>query len=115
MNKVILCGRLTSDPSIKDCNGTKVASYRLAVPKGKDKTDFISIKAFNKTAEFVEGYLKKGNKVIVVGCISTGQYKDKEGKTVYTTDIIAHEHEFCESKTSEPKEEPSSDDGFPFV
>jgi single-strand DNA-binding protein len=53
---------------------------------------------FGRSAEFAEKYLRKGMKIAVIGRISTGSYKDKEGNTRYTTDIIVDEHEFAESK-----------------
>ena len=110
MNKVILIGRLTKDVDMRYTqNGMAVARYSLAVDrKGKDKgTDFIGCIAFDKGAEFAEKYLKKGTKIAIVGHISTGSYTDKDGRKVYTTDIVVDEHEFVESK----KQEPANDNG----
>ena len=104
MNKVILIGRLTKDVDMRYTqNGMAVARYSLAVDrKGKDKgTDFIGCIAFDKGAEFAEKYLKKGTKIAIVGHISTGNYTDKDGRKVYTTDIVVDEHEFVESKKQE--------------
>lgn len=104
MNKVCLIGRLTADPAIRNTNsGIAVASYTLAVdrPKRKDgesSADFIRITAFDKRAEFAEKYLKRGMKIGISGRIQTGSYKDKDGKTVYTTDVLAEEQEFVEGK-----------------
>ena len=103
MNKVILCGRLTKDPDVRYTQGEKstcVARYTLAVDRRtKEKeTDFINIVAFGKAGEFAEKYLKKGMKILVTGRIQTGSYTDKEGKKVYTTDVVAEDQEFCESK-----------------
>ena len=119
MNKVIICGRLTKDPDIRWTQGensTCVARYTLAVDrkysKGEEKqADFISCVAFGKSGEFAEKYLKKGTKILITGRIQTGSYTDKEtGKTVYTTDVVAEEHEFVESKkTEEPQK---NDDEF---
>ena len=116
MNKVILMGRLTKDPEIRTCN-TQVARYTLAVDRrfsnSEEKTDFINIVAFGKSAEFAEKYLKKGMKVLVTGRIQTGSYTDKDNKKVYTTDIIAEDQEFCESKgNSTQNERPTTDDDF---
>lgn len=116
MNKVILMGRLTKDPEIRTGN-TQVARYTLAVDRrfsnSEEKTDFINIVAFGKSAEFAEKYLKKGMKVLVTGRIQTGSYTDKDNKKVYTTDIIAEDQEFCESKgNSTQNERPTTDDDF---
>ena len=83
-----------------------IASYRLAVERrgkkveGQQNADFISIKAFGKGGEFAEKYLHKGMKVAVSGHIQTGSYTNRDGQKVYTTDVIADEQEFCESKAS---------------
>ena len=103
MNKVILCGRLTKDPDVRYSQGENamcIARYNLAVDRrGKDKeADFISCVAFGKSGEFAEKYLKKGMKILISGRIQTGNYKNKDGQTVYTTDVVVEEHEFCESK-----------------
>jgi single-strand DNA-binding protein len=105
MNKVMLMGRLTKDPEVRYTGGESmaVARYTLAVnrryKKNSDKeADFISCVTFGRSAEFAEKYLRKGMKIAVIGRISTGSYKDKEGNTRYTTDIIVDEHEFAESK-----------------
>lgn len=115
-NKVLLMGRLTKDPEIRTGN-TQVARYTLAVDRrfsnSEEKTDFINIVAFGKSAEFAEKYLKKGMKILVTGRIQTGSYTDKDGKKVYTTDIVAEDQEFCESKgDTKPAEKPSTDDDF---
>lgn len=104
MNKVILMGRLTKDVEARGEDDKKVARYSLAVDrkysKGEEKqADFINIVVFGKGAEFAEKYLKKGTKVVVTGRIQTGSY-EKDGKKVYTTDVIAEEQEFAESKSS---------------
>jgi single-strand DNA-binding protein len=111
-NKVILMGRLTKDPEIRTGN-TQVARYTLAVDRrfsnSEEKTDFINIVAFGKSAEFAEKYLKKGMKVLVTGRIQTGSYTDKDNKKVYTTDIVVEDQEFCESKNTQSST-PSSND-----
>ena len=114
MNKAMLTGRIVKDPTIKN-GDTTVARFNLAVnrrfSKEEQKADFISCVAFGKTAEFCEKYARKGMKFDVVGRIQTGNYKDKDGKTVYTADVVVEEIEFGESKGSEkPKEE--KDEGF---
>lgn len=103
MNKVILMGRLTSDPEIKEAS-VKVARYRLAVDRrfkrdsDTQTADFIPCVVFGKGAEFADMYLHKGTKIVVTGRIQTGSYKNKEGQTVYTTEVVIDEQEFAESK-----------------
>ena len=106
MNKIILIGRLTRDPEVRYTQASEpmcVARYSLAVDR-KNKTeqsaDFINCVTFGKNAEFVEKYLKKGDKIAVVGRLQTGSYTNKEGQKVYTTDVIVEEHEFAQSKGS---------------
>lgn len=103
MNKVILMGRLTADPDIREGQNSAVARYRLAVDRrfkrdGEESADFISCVVFGKGAEFAEKYLKKGTKIVAVGRIQTGSYQNREGQKVYTTDVIVEEQEFAESK-----------------
>ena len=107
MNKVILIGRVVRDPEIRysqGANTTCVARYTLAVDRkfkqeGQPTADFINCIAFGKFGEFAEKYLHKGVKIAVVGRIQTGSYKNKDGNTVYTTDVVVEEQEFCESKS----------------
>lgn len=102
---MILIGRLTADPEIRQTNsGKTVASYRMAVDRnvkteGQPEADFINCTAWGKTGEFAEKYLHKGIKIAVEGRIQTGSY-EKDGVKHYTTDIIVDRHEFCESKRS---------------
>ena len=104
MNKVILIGRLTKDTEVRYSGETAIARYTLAVDRkfkreGEQEADFINCVAFGKSGEFAEKYFKKGMKVAITGRIQTGSYNDKDtGKTVYTTDIIVEEQEFCERK-----------------
>ena len=121
MNKVVLMGRLTRDPEIRYTQGENslcIARYTLAVdrPRQKDKeasADFISIVAFGKAGEFAEKYFKKGTKLVVGGRIQTGNYTNKDGQKVYTTEIVAEDQEFAESKKSQGEEsQGESSDGF---
>ena len=108
MNKVILMGRLTRDPDIRYSQGEKatcIARYTLAVDRrfkreGEQSADFISCVALGKSGEFVEKYLHKGTKIAVTGRIQTGRYVNKDGVTVYTTDVVVEDQEFAESKAS---------------
>ena len=114
MNKVELIGRLTKDPDVKTAqneSGTTVARYTLAVDrkgrsKGNDEqtADFISVVAFGSSGDFASRYLKKGLKIAVVGHIQTGSYTNKDGVRVYTTDVVAEDQEFVESKGSSAPE-----------
>lgn len=113
MNKVILMGRLTKNPEIKYAgkdNDMAVARYTLAVNRrnkrdGEQEADFISCVTFGKSAEFAQKYLRKGIRIVIAGRISTGSYKDKDGKTIYTTDVIVEEHEFAQNKDASGGEE----------
>lgn len=125
MNNVSLIGRLTRDPEVRyaQSNSKAVARFSLAVDRIGEGADFINIVAFDKTAEFIEKYFKKGMKIALTGHINTGSYDDKDGKKVYTTDVIADRVEFCESKqSSESKDsyDPTAipdgiEDEIPFV
>jgi single-strand DNA-binding protein len=105
MNKVVLMGRLTRNPDVKYSQGESpmaIARYTLAVNRrfhrdGQQEADFISCVAFGKQGEFVEKYLKKGTKIVVSGRIQTGSYVNREGVTVYTTEVVVDEHDFAES------------------
>ncbi len=98
MNKSILIGRLTKDPELTYTNtGTAIARFSLAVDRQtKDKgADFINIVVFNKQAENCNKYLHKGQKTAIEGHIHTGSY-DKDGRKVYTTEVVADRVEFIE-------------------
>lgn len=114
MNKVILTGRLTKDPTIKYNGDMCIARFTLACDRrfkkdGQQSADFPSCVAFGKTGEFAEKYARKGMKFDIVGRLQTGSYEDKDGKTVYTTEVVVEDIEFGESKKSEPKEEPKEE------
>lgn len=122
MNKVLLVGRFTKDPEIKYANsGLTIASFNVAVDRkykkeGEQSADFISCKAFGKTAEFIEKYFHKGMKIGIEGRIQTGSYQKDDGTKIYTTDVVCDGVEFVESKSSDgsaPKskqEEQQADD-----
>lgn len=128
MNKVILMGRLTADPDVRyTSDGTAIARYNLAVDRrykkeGEQGADFISCVVFGKGGEFAEKYLRKGTKICVEGRIQTGSYTNREGKKVYTTDVVVEAQEFAESKgkgeETAPEKAPDptpDDDGFMSV
>ena len=92
LNLAIISGNLTADPEIRYSSGEKqtaISRYRLAVNRRKEGTDFISVKAFGKTAEFAEKYLRNGNPLLVIGKIQTGSYTNRDGVKVYTSEVIA--------------------------
>lgn len=110
MNKVILMGRLTSDPEIRYTqNKLAIARYTLAVDrKGhtENTADFIRCVAFDHAAEFAEKYFKQGTKIIITGRIQTGSYTNKDGQKVYITEVVTEEQEFAKSKSaSKPKQQ----------
>ena len=115
MNKVILMGRLTRDAEIRYSQGessTAIARFSLAVDRrfrrdnDEQTADFINCVAFNKTAEFLERFGRKGTKFVLEGRIQTGSYTNKDGQRVYTTDVVTENIEFAESKGS------GSSDGY---
>jgi single-strand DNA-binding protein len=118
MNKAHLIGRLTRDPEVRYTSGDQpmaVANFTLAVDRrfkkdGEQTADFIQCVAFGKLGEHVEKYYRKGLKVAITGHIQTGKYTNKDGQTVYTTDVVIDEQEFCESKAK--AEEPADQNGM---
>lgn len=108
MNNVSLCGRLTAAPTVRYTNGDSpmavarwtVACDRRIKKEGEQNADFIQCIAFGKTAEFIERYFFKGMKIGVVGRIQTGSYTNKDGNKVYTTEVLAENIEFVESKSN---------------
>ena len=105
MNKVILMGRLTKDPETRQAGETIVTRFSLAVDRRRktesgQAADFPSIVAFGKTAEFINKYFHKGMKIALDGRIQTGSY-DKDGVKHYTTEVVAENVEFAESKKAD--------------
>ena len=107
MNKAILMGRLTRDPEVRYSqtdSSMAIARFSLAVDRrykkqGDETTaDFFNCTAFGKQGEFVEKYLKKGTKMVVIGKIQNDNYTNKDGQKVYSVQIIVEEMEFAESK-----------------
>ena len=101
MNKAFLMGRLTRDPELRYTQaGVAVCTFTLAVDRrmAKDKTDFLEIVAWRKTAEFCSKYLTKGSRVVVIGPIQTRALEDDNGKKRKKTEIVAEEVHFADSK-----------------
>ena len=122
MNLVVLMGRPTRDPEIRYSSdgGNANASFTIAVDRkykkdGDQAADFIRCVAFGKVAEFADKYIKQGTKIVVTGRIQTGSYTNKDGNKVYTTDVVAENIEFAESKNaagqSESKPRSKANDG----
>lgn len=105
LNKVVLCGRLTATPELKQTtSGVSVCSFTLAVNRkfakeGDQKADFISVIAWRQTAEFITKYFDKGNSICITGSIQTRSWKDSKGENRYATDIVADEAMFVDSKS----------------
>ena len=116
MNSVHLMGRLTAEPVTRYTQGAQpmcIANYTLAVNRQKDKdgnqqADFIRCIAFGKRGEFAGKYLRKGTLIAISGRIQTGSYDDKDGKKVYTTDIIVDSHYFCGSGNGQTNAAPAA-------
>ena len=111
MNRVDLIGRLTRDPEVRYTSGTNtaVASFTLAIDRpprkdGEKEADFPRVVVFGTQAENCEKYLKKGRLVAVQGRLQTGSYENKNGETVYTTDVVASRVEFLEWGDREKKQ-----------
>lgn len=128
MNTVSLVGRLTRDPEVRyTSTQMAVARFSIAIDRpakegGEKQTDFPNIVVFGKQAENCERYLAKGRKVAINGRIQTGSYTDKEGRKVYTTDVVANYVEFLDSASQQAKPEQGeqvegfkqADDDIPF-
>ena len=129
MNKTILMGRLTRDPETRytQTNNIQVTSFTLAVNRrftkeGEQQADFINVVTWNKTAEFVSKYFKKGQQVGIIGRIQTRNYDDDQGQKHYVTEVIAEEVYFADSKKEDSQvtssqnefEQIQNDDDLPF-
>lgn len=112
LNKVILMGRLTADPEIKQTtNGISVSSFSIAVDRSyaakgaQRQTDFINIVAWRQTAEFISRYFSKGQMIALEGSIQMRNYEDKQGNKRVAFEVVADQVHFCGSKnesTSRP-------------
>ncbi len=104
INTFVGVGRTTNDIDLRySQKGTAVGNFTLAITRrmDKEKTDFIRCVAFGKTAELLAQYVKKGHQLGIEGTVQTGHYDDKDGKRVYTTDVIVNNMQFLESKGSQ--------------
>ena len=119
MNSVVLIGRLTRDPEVRYTSQSQMAvcSFTIAIDRpsrqGEErKADFPRITVFGKQAENCEKFLKKGRMVGIQGRIQTGSYTNKDGVTVYTTDVIADRVEFLEWGDRESRRDNGFDQGY---
>lgn len=134
MNTVVLVGRLTKEPELKYTQSDSpvaILRFSLAVDrkskKQEQKADFPSCIAFGKTAEVISQYCRKGSKIGIVGSLQTGFYTGRDGRKVYTTDVVVDSMEFmtsraeseAESATEAPQEppqfKPAIDEDLPFM
>ena len=131
MNRVIMCGRLTKDPEVRYTTGdnsSAIAKFSLAVDRqfkskdGKTEADFFNCVAFGKTGEFMEKYFRKGMKILLEGRLQNDHYKDRDGKTQYSEQIVVSQVEFVEKKEQAAPAPaakdftpvPDDDEGIPF-
>lgn len=119
MNNVTLMGRLTADAELRQTqNGLAVTRFTVAVNRkyakeGQQQADFISCIAWRHTAEFISKYFRKGNMIAVTGSIQTGSY-EKDGRKVYTTDVLVENAYFTGGKNeaTQTQQQPNNNDGF---
>jgi single-strand DNA-binding protein len=111
MNHITIYGNLGKDPEVKTVGEKKAAKFSVATTRrGKDKdgnkiTDWHRVVLWDKLAELSEKYLTKGSSVIIEGEVQYGSYVNKDGQTVYTTDIIGNQMHFVGKKEAEPSPE----------
>ena len=111
LNKVILAGRLTADPELKQTpSGVSLVTFSLAVNRRftsrdgqnqQPEADFFRITAWRNTAEFIAKYFRKGSAICICGSIQNRSWTDQNGQKRYMTDIIAEEANFVESRNSQ--------------
>lgn len=107
MNQVMLSGRLTRDPELRQTmSGKKVCSFTIAVQDTKERADFINCSAWEKTADVVTQYFKKGDPIIVFGKMTVSKW-EKDGKTQTSVEVTVRQIEFPMSKKTEKYEDPS--------
>ena len=110
LNKVVLAGRLTNDPELKQtASGVSVMSFTIAVNRryaskndqgeSQNQADFISVVAWRNTAEFIAKYFRKGSAICVTGSIQTRNWQDQQGQRRYTTEVVADEAMFVDSRS----------------
>lgn len=118
-NKVILGGRMTADPELKQTqSGVPVCSFSLAINRRfaregeQQQADFFNVTAWRSTAEFVARYFKKGSSICVVGSLQNRSWTDQQGQKRYATDVIADEVNFVDSKNDSQGTETANTDTY---
>ena len=109
LNKVVLAGRLTSDPELKQTtSGFSVVSVNLAINRRRGRngegveqqqlTDFITIVAWRQTAEFISKFFRKGSALCITGSIQTRSWQDNQGQRRYATEVVVDDAMFVDSR-----------------
>lgn len=101
LNKVLLIGRITADPVMPEREGFQVCNFNLAVDMKNEKTSFISCVAFDKVADSLVTYVKKGNRIAVEGYLNQRTYKASDNTNRSVTEVICESIEFLEKKPEE--------------
>lgn len=115
LNQTVLTGNLGADPEVfYSSEGQPVASFDLAFHSTKKKTGWIRVVCFQKLAEVTEKYLKKGNRIAVIGTLDQQKWETNEGLTRSSFQIIANSLEFIKVDIQRDKETPEGDDDIPF-
>lgn len=95
MNNVSISGNLCADPELRATQGGKqVASFTVAINEGKDKTEFINCVAWDKTAELISQYCKKGDRMACTGRLQTRSYETQDGQKKYITEVVVNSFDF---------------------
>lgn len=103
MNEFTGIGRMTKDVEIRQTsNGKSVGSFTLAINGYNDHTDFIRCQVWDKRADNLSKFTHKGSQIGVTGRINTGSYQDRNGKTVYTTDVVVSSFDLLDPKQDKP-------------
>ena len=108
LNKVVLAGRITADPELKQtASGISVLSFTIAINRrfasrsgeqAESQADFISVVAWRQTAEFISKYFRKGSSICITGSIQTRSWQDQQGQKRYATEVVADEAMFVDSR-----------------
>ena len=119
LNRIILMGRLTHEPELRHTNSNiPVCSFSIACDrdfkndKGEKETDFIDVVAWRSTGEFVSKYFTKGRMAIIEGRLQMREYTDKEGNKRRTTEVVADNVYFGDSKPNGGQDNASHSDDF---
>ena len=122
LNKVVLAGRMTADPELKQTpSGVSVLSFTIAVNRsyvsknsdqGERQADFINVVAWRNTAEFISKYFRKGSAICVSGSIQTRSWQDQQGQRRYATEVVADEATFVESRSESASQSSYTPDAY---